>query len=267
MAGVANAERETLLLAEAAFGLARGGLSLIEADEAPEPSLARYEAMVERRLAGEPVARIIGRWEFYGLDFELGPDTLVPRPETELLVDIGLAFMKRTGGTRLLDLGTGTGAIAISLLVERPHASGVATDLSAGALAVARGNAARLGVLGRLELRQGSWFEAVEPGTSYDLIVSNPPYIETTTIGTLQMEVREHDPLLALDGGPDGLDPYRVIAAGAGEFLRPGGMLAVEIGHEQGESVAALFGEAGFGEVAIRKDLSGLDRVVMSHHL
>lgn len=222
--------------------------------------------LLQRRMAGESVARIIGEREFYGLAFSLNAATLEPRPETELLVDLAIAALPKGG--RLLDLGTGTGCIPISILANRPDASAIATDLSAGALAAARHNAARHDVTGRLDFRQGDWFEALDPATGlFDLIVSNPPYINSDIIATLAEDVRQFDPLLALDGGPDGLAPYRILANAARGWLKDGGQMLVEIGYDQGQVVPALFAAAGFSEVGVHQDLNGLDRVVCAHHL
>ncbi|KQN76501.1 hypothetical protein ASE94_19375 [Devosia sp. Leaf64] len=241
--------------------------------------------VLKRRFSGESVARIISHREFYGLDFGLNGATLEPRPDTELLVDLALEALPEGG--RLLDMGTGTGCIPISLLVNRPDAVGVATDLNMKALEQAGDNARRHGVEGRLTLRQGDWFGALmspdprppHPALRadlsprgrgeerFDLILSNPPYIESAVVETLAAEVREFDPRLALDGGPDGIAPYRVIAAEAGNWLRPDGRVLVEIGYDQGETVSALFLAAGFQDVAVHRDLAGLDRVVSAHHI
>jgi release factor glutamine methyltransferase len=191
---------------------------------------------------------------------------LVPRPETEMLVDFGLAFLARREAPKLLDLGTGTGCIAIALLHEVPAAQAVAVDLSAEALAMAHANAERHGVAARLDLRQGSWFAPIAAEEKFDLLVANPPYIESAAIAGLQAEVQHFDPLLALDGGPDGLAPYRIIAAEAPTHLLPHGLVAVEIGADQGAAVAALFATAGLDDIEIKKDLAGLDRVVIAHH-
>jgi release factor glutamine methyltransferase len=239
------------------------------------------EALLRRRLSGESVARIIGEREFYGLVFALNDATLEPRPETELLVDLALKLLPQGG--RLLDLGTGTGCVPIALLANRPDASGVAVELSALALEAAQENAERNGVAERLTLLQGSWFEPLvsnlnpsspargsmgeSEGFAFDLIVSNPPYIASAVVETLAPEVKHFDPRLALDGGPDGLAPYRVIAAQAARFLALHGGVLVEIGYDQGEAVSALFRAAGFAQVAVHKDLNGLDRVVEAHHL
>lgn len=252
-------------MTRAALGLDATALLAREGEAVSAQDLARIDALVARRLAGEPVARILGEWEFYGLPFLLGPATLVPRPETERLVDLALAQLGGEDG-RVLDLGTGTGCIALSILVHAPGACAVAVDLSPDALVVARRNAERLGVADRIAFRQGSWLAPIAEDERFDVIVSNPPYIESAAIGTLMAEVRDHDPRLALDGGPDGLAPYRDILARARRHLAPGGLMAVEIGAEQGEAVSTLARSAGFSAVEVEKDLAGLDRVVLAHH-
>ena len=246
-----------------------------ERDPVDDAGALRVAEILQRRLTGESVARIIGEREFYGLAFGLNGATLEPRPDTELLVDLALDALP-TGG-RVLDLGTGTGCIPISVLVNRPDAMAVATELSAEALQAARVNAVRHGVAQRIVFLQGSWFEALgrpeldaaDPAGDrlFDLIVSNPPYIASAVVETLASEVRDFDPRLALDGGPDGLAPYRIIAGQAAQWLKPGGLVLVEIGYDQGPAVAALLRDAGFCNVAIHQDLAGLDRVVMAHHI
>lgn len=237
-------------------------------------------SLLQRRVTGESVARIIGAREFYGLSFRLSSATLEPRPETELLVDLALKALPQGG--RMLDLGTGTGCIPIAILANRPDASGIATDLNPDALSMAHENAELNGVATQLALTQGNWFEALAFETSsierlpgqgegaapgkFDLITSNPPYITSAVVETLAPEVKDFDPRLALDGGPDGLAPYRVIAAEAGGHLNSGGMVLVEIGYDQGQAVAALFAEHGFADIVLHKDLNGLDRVVEAHH-
>lgn len=243
------------------------GLLATERDTASPDALAKLDAFATRRLTGEPVARILGEKEFYGLVFRLNGATLVPRPDTELLVDLALAWLDGRPSARLLDLGTGSGAIPIAILANASGVTGVATDLAPEALTMAAANAARNGVADRLEFRQGSWFEPIKPSERFDLIVSNPPYIESDVIATLAPDVRDFDPLLALDGGPDGLAPYRVIAGLAGEHLVPGGAVMVEIGSGQGRVVAELMVRQGFSDVRVEKDLAGLDRVVTAHQL
>ena len=184
------------------------------------------------------------------------PATLDPRPDTETIIDAALAVMPRNA--RLLDLGTGTGAIAITLLAERPDATGMATDLSPDALAVAAENAARLGVADQLQLKEGNWFEPVS-GT-FDIILSNPPYIPAGEIAGLDPDVRNFDPALALSGGADGLDPYRIIASGAAAHLGEGGHVLVEIGAGQADDVEAIFATRGFGASGRHRDLGGHTR-------
>jgi len=219
-------------------------------------ALAQFEAFVTRRLAHEPVSRILGYRDFYGRSFRLTPDVLDPRPDTETLIDAALALI--TPRSRLLDLGTGSGIIAVTLLAERPDTTGVATDLSPEALAVARSNAERHGVISRLQLRQGSWFAPVSG--RFDLILSNPPYIPASDIPGLAADVRDHDPLAALSGGLDGLEAYRAIARHAGAHLNPGGHVLVEIGAGQADDVSALFAAAGLHNVERFQDLGGHDR-------
>jgi len=259
-AGIETPERDARLLAERAFGLSWLALTGRERDEAPAEALTTLDSWAARRLAGEPVARLLGEKGFWGLDFLLGPETLVPRPETELLVEKALAGLGEGPGT-MLDLGTGTGCIPIALLTERPALKAVAVDLADGALEIARQNAERHSVSARLDLRQGSWFGPVA-GERFSLITSNPPYIESGAMASLMPEVRFHDPALALDGGPDGLGPYRIIVPEAPRHLLPGGRLLVETGTGQGDAVAGLFRAAGFLDVAVDHDLAGHERVV-----
>ncbi len=262
--GFESAALDAKLLTGHALGLSALDLALRENDPVDGHAAARVAELLQRRMTGESVARIIGEREFYGLGFTLNAATLEPRPETELLVDMALGALP--AGGRLLDLGTGTGCIPIAVLANQPDAHAVAVDLSAEALEAGQANAERHGVGERLDLLHGSWFEPLDGGL-FDLIVSNPPYITSTVVETLAPEVRDFDPRLALDGGPDGLAPYRVIAAQAVHWLRPGGWVLVEIGHDQGADVSALFLEAGFEDVAVHRDLNGLDRVVGAHHL
>lgn len=266
-AGIETPELDARLLAEAAFEVNRLELVTREREEAWGDGLAKLRAMAERRLRGEPVVRILGEREFFGLRFQLNAATLVPRPETELLVVRALALLEGgRGHKRLLDLGTGTGCIAISVLTENAGAQAVAVDIAPEAIAMARTNAEAHGVDKRIDFRTGSWFAPLEKGETFDVIVANPPYIETATIKTLAVEVRAHDPRAALDGGRDGLDAYRAIIEGAPRWLKRGGALAVEIGKDQGLAVKTLFTKAGFVDVVSEKDLAGLDRIVVGTH-
>lgn len=260
-------ELDARILAETAFGLDRLTLVNRERDMAPPEALKTLQEMAARRLRGEPVVRILGEKEFYGLPFTLSDATLVPRPETEMLVVRGLEVLEGRKHKTILDLGTGTGCVAISLLVESPSAHAVAVDLSPEALVTAQHNADRHKVDKRLSLRRGSWFEPLRAGELFDLIVSNPPYISTAEIEGLSREVKEHDPQLALDGGEDGLAAYRAILADAGRWLKPDGVILCEIGATQGFAVTSLFFKAGLRDVTVHKDLADLDRVVEGHHI
>ncbi len=263
--GFASAALDAKLLTGHALGLSSLDLAIRENDRVAEADAARVAELIRRRMSGESVARIIGSREFYGLPFVLNEATLEPRPDTELLVDLALGALP--AGGRLLDLGTGTGCIPIAILANQPDATAVAVDLSGRALEAARDNAIANGVVERLSLLHGSWFEPLQPGQTFDLITSNPPYITSAVVETLEPEVKDFDPRLALDGGPDGLAPYRIIAAEAAGWLNPGGHLMVEIGYDQGAAVSALLLEAGFEDVAVHRDLNGLDRVVSAHHI
>lgn len=256
--------QEVRILAEWAFGLSR--LELITREREPvEPHrLAMFQAAIARREKGEPVHRIIGSRPFRGLHLSLSRDTLEPRPDTETLVDLVLSLLAERGGLgrllSILDLGTGTGAIGLALLAELPNATTTLTDISADALQTAANNASANGLMDRVCFHRSNWFDGVEG--RFDLVVSNPPYIPTGTIATLDVEVRDHDPLAALDGGPDGLAPYRMIAAAAQSHLQDDAIIAVEIGHDQARSVTAIFEVAGFRLIELRQDLGGRDRAL-----
>lgn len=215
--------------------------------------------MLARRLAGEPVHRILGYREFHGLRLTLSPETLEPRPDTEALVDLVLPLVSaaadRHGECRILDLGTGTGAVALALLAAEPRALAVAADISADALATACRNADIHGLRDRFDAIASDWYAAVEG--RFHIIVSNPPYIKSRDIETLSPEVRLHDPLAALDGGADGLEAYRLIAAGAAGHLHEAGIVAVEIGHDQAGDVDAIFAGHGMPSGGSAKDLGG----------
>lgn len=262
--GIDDAARDAKLLAQHVLGCDSLGLSLSENQSLPSEARTQLDAAIARRLAGEPVARILGKKEFYGLEFALNATTLVPRPETELLVDAGIEALKAHEAPVFLDLGTGSGCIAISLLCHLPQARAVATDISAEALEQAAANAATHGVQDRITFRQGEWFEPLDANLRYDMILSNPPYIRAADIAGLAPEVRIFDPVLALDGGEDGLDPYRVLVKGAADRLTPQGTVAVEHGQGQAEAVAQLFGQAGFGRIDHLRDLAGIERVVIA---
>ena len=255
------ARHEARLLLAAVLGLDLTALTL-GADRPVAPADARRLAdLARRRLAGEPVERLIGSAGFWGLDFALAPATLVPRPDTETLVETALARLPADRPFTFADLGVGSGAILVAILAERPLAFGVATDLSTEALATARRNAEANRVADRAAVLRAS-FAAPLADAAFDAILSNPPYIATAEIDDLDAEVRLHDPRLALDGGADGLDAYRAIAPEAARALKPGGLLAVEIGWRQAADVSAILAAAGFAEIRVRRDLAGRDRVV-----
>lgn len=255
----ADAER---LLAHAA-GRDRSWL-YAHADDTVDAGIAQaFLTLCERRGEGEPVAYLTGRQGFWTLDLAVSPATLVPRPETELLVELALERIVMGAPTSLADLGTGSGAIALALARERPQACVVATDASAEALAIARTNAAANGIRS-IEFRLGDWLAPLS-GERFDLIASNPPYIALEDPHLEQGDLR-FEPLLALASGPDGLDAIRAIVAGAPSHLIPGGWLLLEHGWEQGAAVRALLEQAGFGDVTSMCDLEGRERVSLGCH-
>jgi len=239
-----------------ATGWSAARVAVAREEEVGGEALTAAEAMLDRRLARMPLAQILGQWPFYGRLFEVTQDTLVPRPDTETLVDLALAgpFL------RCVDLGTGSGAIAVSLLAERGGAHGVASDLSQAALAVAGRNATRHGVEGRLDLRRADWWDGIEG--QFDLVVSNPPYVTEADYAALSPEITEWEPRAALTPGGDGLDAYRAIVEGLAAHLVPGGRCLMEIGADQGDAVAALLRGAGLDRVAVHTDITGKPRVV-----
>ncbi|KAF0227984.1 MAG: release factor glutamine [Beijerinckiaceae bacterium] len=262
-ADIDEPRREARLLVMTALGidlatLMRGEQILLG------PAVERLAALLLRREAHEPLSRIIGRREFFGLDFELNAATLDPRPDTETLVEAVLADVdagvRRGAPLALLDIGTGTGAILLALLANLPAARGVGVDLAPEAVAMAAGNAERLGLSARAAFRQGDLLAGIDG--AFDIIVSNPPYIASAEITTLEPEVRLHDPHLALDGGPDGLSFYRRLIADAPSRLAPEGFLALEVGFGQAETVDGMMEAAGFRTVGMRRDLGGILRVV-----
>lgn len=225
-----------------------------------EADAARFRALVARRERGEPVAYLTGRRGFWTFELAVTPDTLVPRPETETLVEAALARLPADAHACVADLGTGSGAIALAIAGERPHARVVATDRSAAALAVARANARMLGIR-NVAFREGDWYAALGGGDGpFDLVASNPPYVAGDDPHLAQGDLR-YEPRGALTPGGDGLDAIRILVAGAPAHLRPGGWLLLEHGYDQGAAVRALLGAVGFVEVATLQDLEGRDRV------
>ena len=234
-----SAALDSRLLLQAATGLTHTDIIAEPTRELSDEVGAKFNAFILRRLAHEPVSRILGRREFYGRDFVVTPDVLDPRPDTEVVVELALKHVRQG---RFIDLGTGSGAIAITLCAEANVFSGLAADVSMAALDVARENAKRLGVDDRLSFHQGSWFEGVDE--VFDLIVSNPPYIRDNE--KLASDVMDYDPHLALFAGMDGLSAYREIARNAAAHLMPNGVVVVEIGHDQSAEVVGLFETQGF---------------------
>ncbi|MHB8717307.1 MAG: peptide chain release factor N(5)-glutamine methyltransferase [Candidatus Dormibacteria bacterium] len=260
--GSASPRLDAELLAARALGMRRLDIYLQFERPLAEPELAAIRELVRRRGAGEPVAYITGEREFYGRAFSVTRDVLVPRPETELLVSLALAEARRRGGdVRIADLGTGSGAIAISLAAELPNSEIVAGDVSGAALAVAASNAARHGVEERVSFAEGAWAAPLD-GQVFDIIVSNPPYVATAALATLDRDVRDFEPRLALDGGDDGLDAYRELLPGATACLAPQGWLGVEVDALTAGAVLTLAESLTGAAGDIHEDLGGQPRTV-----
>lgn len=257
-AGIDGASTDARYLLAHALGLSPDRLILVLQDEMPEGAGERFDAAIAARVTHRPVAQITGRRLFWGREFRVTQDTLDPRPETEILIEAALS----APFSRVLDLGTGTGCIALTLLAERPEARGLATDLSEAALAVARDNAERLGLSDRIEFRRSDWFASV--GETFDLIVSNPPYIAEDEMAGLAPDVRDWEPHAALTPGGDGLDAYRAIAAGAAAHLAPGGRIGLEIGPTQAEAVCQMLRQGGFPAPEVLRDFDGRDRCIFA---
>lgn len=266
LAGIESGMTDARALIGAALRLSRAQL-LAQSDRLLEPrEIAAIDALAARRMKREPVSRILGRKEFWSLMLDVTPDVLVPRPDTETLIEAALDYVVRGGlrlePLRILDIGTGTGALMLALLQELPNARGVATDVSVAALHVARGNAERLKLASRCSFVACNLADGVQG--RFDLIVSNPPYIARGAIASLDPEVRDFDPRLALDGGADGLDAYRAIAASVPPLLAPGGRLIMELGVGQAPPVTALFEATKFIVLSIRNDLGGIARALIA---
>jgi release factor glutamine methyltransferase len=267
--GIETPELDARLLLCHAASLSHGAFIARAREDLRPDAAALLEGAIARRLKREPVARIRGTREFYGRSFLLGPESLDPRPDTETLIDAALDIIGKKGWReeplKLLDLGTGSGSILVTLLAELPRATGIGTDLSPRALAVAAANASAHGLASRAVFIAADWLDAI--AGKFDLILSNPPYLAASEIAGLAADVAAYDPRLALDGGPDGLDSYRRIAARAREVLAGDGRLLVEIGPAQAEAVAAIFAGAGLRPDEAgspRLDLAGRSRVVVA---
>ena len=263
-AGIEEADADARLLIGHALHLDRTRL-IAQSDRILEArEIATMSVLAARRLKHEPVSRILGQKEFWSLALAVTPDVLVPRPETETIVEAALDYVVRGGlrveRLRILDIGTGSGALLLALLHELPHATGIGTDVSEAALQVAQTNAAKFGFETRCNFVACDIASHIQG--SFDLVISNPPYVVHDEIATLAPEVREYDPMVALDGGDDGLTAYRAIAADAERLLAPGGRLFVELGAGQEAAVRALFTNAGLTVGTARKDLAGIPRVL-----
>lgn len=265
LAGIDSPELTARLIIEHVTGISPGSLISNPEQQVPDEQSARIVNLAQRRLRGEPVFRIIGSREFFGLPFNLNPHALEPRPDTETLVEtaigLGQDIVTRKGQCRVLDLGTGTGAIGISIASKIPEAKVTLSDVEPEAVRIARQNAELNGLAGQIEIVVSDWYENID--SKFDLIVSNPPYVETAAIDDLAIEVRDHDPHLALDGGEDGLDCYRAIARGAGEHLDDGGLIVLEIGQGQRPAVTGIFNLSDFSFRSARCDLAGIERVLV----
>lgn len=253
--GLQEAQRDARLILRGVTGWSAARLLSERGVALPIDRRLQASAMLDRRLAREPLAQILGSWPFYGRDFAVTRDVLTPRADTETLIDLALA----EPFSSVIDLGTGSGAIVVTLLAERPGAQGVATDLSPAALAVAARNASAHGVAGRLRLTEADWWSGV--AGRFDLIVSNPPYVTAAAYASLAPEITGHEPKSALTPGDDGLAAYRQILSGVGGHAKPGARVLFEIGADQGAALSCLMIAAGLEKVAIHSDINGKDRV------
>jgi release factor glutamine methyltransferase len=259
--GVGNPRLDAEVLLAHALGVERVQLCLDAARPLADAPRERFSGLVHRRGEREPLQQILGRQDFFSREFFVDASVLVPRPETEILVEEAMRLASSLERPRIVDVGAGSGAVAITLALELPRARVVATELSAAAIAVARANAARLAVADRVEFRRGDLL-APCAGERFDLVVSNPPYVPSADIESLEPEVRDHEPRLALDGGVDGYAVHRRLAAGVAEALDGQGAAVVEIGWGQRRRVAEIFAAVGFSACAVRSDLAGLERVL-----
>ncbi len=263
-AGVENPALDARILVRRGAGLSEEEIITNGQTPLSNQQIELIEKMVLRRAAGEPVSRILGGREFWGLWFKVTEDTLDPRPDTETLVSAALKRARAMGERplRILDLGTGTGCILIALLSELPNATGVGVDINAGAISVSCENATWLGVAARADFRMGSWFSTIKEGEQFDLIVSNPPYIPEPDIESLAREVRNHDPIAALTPGKTGLEAYKIILKDLKKYLVCGGYALMEIGMGQDESLIRLVEDSNIRPVDSYHDLGGIVRVV-----
>lgn len=265
-AGIPFAEDDALEIVLAATGFDKSGLILRGTEALSPTSCAAIETYMARRLLGEPVDHILGWREFYGRRFQISAEVLSPRADTETLIRGALQRLDQTEDIQLLDLGTGSGAIGLTMLAETPSVALCATDLSEAALMIAQENAKSLNLADRVNFYQGAWWDAVPTGQVFGMVLSNPPYITQAAMETLDHEVLGYDPDMALRGGLDGLDAYKVIIAEAPAYLVPKGWLGLEIGFDQAEALETLFKTGAWTNIQVEKDLGGLDRVVWAQN-
>jgi len=258
--GVEAPSFEARLLIEHALDLNRADLLSQSERILSDEEIRRIENLIARRAAHEPVARIIGEREFWSLNFGLNEATLEPRPDSEALVEVAIENLRDKIAPRILDLGTGTGCLLLSILHEIPSATGIGIDIAPRAIEQARMNAEKLGLTPRADFRIGDWLDDITE--KFDAIIANPPYIPSPDIAGLMPEVREHDPLRALDGGKDGLDIYRHLIPHIPHFLKSGGFTLFEVGIGQADDVAGLCRNAGLVDVSKHRDLNGIERCV-----
>ena len=263
-AGIDEAVSEARLIIGHALDLTRSEVIGRKDEKLSENQMIRCLSLTKRRSACEPMAYLIGEKEFWSLPFTVSQETLIPRPDSETLISAVLDHSRKAGTPkRLLDIGTGSGCLLAALLSEWPRATGIGIDSNNGAVTVARQNLDTLGLAGRCDIVEATW-PTYCPGEKFDLIIANPPYIPTVDIPSLNRDVRDYEPLSALDGGPDGLAIHREIADNAGAVLETDGLIAVEFGFGQSGEIKLLYGAAGFNPTQIHTDLSGTDRCLLA---
>jgi release factor glutamine methyltransferase len=262
-AGIVNARLESRWLLAHVTGHQSSELISRGQDNVPEEAVGAFRNRVSRRAGREPIQHILGTTEFYGLEFLTDARALIPRPDSEIVVEAALGQLAPNESARIADLGAGSGCLLAAILANRPLASGTGVEASAEAASLARENLLRLGLSARADVHEGRWSEW-QGWSDVDLIISNPPYIPSGDLAGLMPEVRDHDPAAALDGGPDGLVAYREIVRIGAAAMKPGAWLVFEIGHDQAEAVIALLDAAGFQSVSLFRDLGGNDRAIIA---
>jgi len=255
---------ESRMLLRHVIGLSDADLIIMDDIQMSEAQQAQLDDCIKQRLAGRPIAKIIGVKEFYGRDFIVSDDVLDPRPDSETLIDCVLNYAQGQRDLRVLDMGAGTGCLVLTLLAELSDMQGVASDISVDALSIAQQNARALNVDDRMQFIESNWFENVEG--MFDVIISNPPYIESAVIPKLDVDVRKYDPILALDGGKNGLNPYEVILPQIRNYLKKGGFMALEHGYDQANRIAPLIAGAGLADIQMHSDLAGHNRIITAIH-